>query len=179
MLQWLQLLIQLGELSLQILHQLGELLTSSQLTNLHGELENLERTHLGTLASLEEIKLGDLQMTMVRLKIDHERKDASNVAMKDICHENVRMETSSLERKVALSVEKRDTCQESARMETVNNLERVVASSAEVKDIELEIALESKLKFSLKMKNDLEEEVASNVEGKGIEQETAQEKNNL
>ena len=133
------------------------------------------------LASLQATKLGDLQMTMVRVKIDHERKDASNVVKRDICLENVQMEiVNNLERKVVSSVEKKGICHENVLMVIINSQEKVDASSAEEKGIEQETVQESKLlMLNLKMKKDLEEEVASSVEETDTEQEIAQEKNSL
>lgn len=115
------------------------------------------------LTSLEELKLGEevtLLKTMIRLKIDLEEKDASNVVRKDICLENVLMETHSLEREAALSVGVRvielKTALESNsllnRLKTLHENEED-ASNVEVMDIELENVLENQIK-----KNDLEEE---------------------
>ena len=142
MCQWhlLDKVLELGELSLK------------QLRIMPGELQ----------MSLEELKLGEeanLLKTMIRLKIDLE-KDASNAEKKDICLENVQMETHNQEREVVLNVEEKVIEQRTAleNNSQLNRLKNLLeneedASSAEVMDIELENVLEKEIK-----KNDLEEE---------------------
>lgn len=144
MLQW-HLLDKVQELGVQSL--------KLQVRIKHGELQK----------SLEELKLGE-ELTrlkiMIRLKIDLEEKDASNVEKKDICHENVLMETHSQEEEAALSAEEKDIELKIAleNNSLLNRLKKLHeneedALSAEVMDIELENALEKEIK-----KNDLHEE---------------------
>ena len=132
---------------------LGELSLKQQLRIMPGELQ----------MSLEELKLGEeanLLKTMIRLKIDLEEKDASNAEKKDICLENVQMETHNQEREVVLNVEEKAIEQRTAleNNSQLNRLKNLLeneedASSAVGMDIELENALEKEIK-----KNDLEEE---------------------
>lgn len=154
-LMWLQTLNRLmyqWHLLLKVL-ELGVLSLKNRLKIKPGELQ----------MSLEELKLGEVVTrlkTMSRLKIDLEEKDASNVGKKDICLENVLMETHSHEREDASSVEMKAIELKIAlgsnslltRLKKLHENE-VDASNAEVTDIELENVLEKQIK-----KNDLEED---------------------
>jgi len=143
-----------------------------------GELKNLWL--LGEQRKTLRLRLGDLRTKMeARLKIDLERRDVSNVAMKAICRESVLMEINN-ERELASSAVTRAICLENVLMATVGiSPEREAVSNVEEKVIEPKIALENKLKLNLKMRKDLEEEDASNAEMKVIEQENALEKEEI